>query len=282
MIKNELKLSRKLKFGIELEVKTSMREAEIADLLRSVGVACSCHVGNVHGVLKKNWKVVRDGSISNGWEIVSPPLSSFNDVEKVCKVLEENGVTVDKSCGFHVHHEIKDLNKKQIENIYEIYNKYEVEVIDQLLPMSRRVGNACRTRWCKPVRQIMDDIRGCDSIEKMINHINIGGGRGGSHYQHCRYRSINFRAYVVYGTIEFRHHSGTIEFEKIRNWVLLTHKIIESACVKDKIKPVSDKRRVKWNEEVRHSSYDFYKELGINGTVLSDYLGRRRKALKAE
>ena len=283
MAKNELRLTRELKFGIELEVTTTRRRLTIVKRLEEAGIAVEGGIEFGHQVVAK-WKVVTDSSIEGrGFEIVSPPLKgmeALDEVETVCKVLNDLGATVNKSCGFHVHHEAKDLSKKQIENVYKIYDKYEVNVIDKLLPMSRRIGGNGR-KWCKPVGEILPLILECENIAEMMEHRQIGGGRmSNGHYAHCRYRSVNFRSYVAYGTLEFRHHSGTIEFDKIKNWVLLTHKILDAGKNKKDIKPVSDKRMVKWEQEVRHSSYDFYMELGINGTELSEYLGKRRKALK--
>lgn len=277
-MKREFTTERKLKFGVELECITSHSQSELVDLITGAGVKCQSIVGNVHRVIPKAWKVVYDGSVSNGWEIVSPPSSNFDDLEKVCNVLNANGVSVNKKCGFHVHHQIKDLDIKAIKNIYEIYNKYEKDVIDMYVPKSRRIGSECR-RWCRPLFEIMDEIRSADTINDLVVDNNVGGGRGGSHYKDCRYRSINFRAYVQYGTIEFRQHSGTLDFEKIKNWVLFTHKIIEVATQKKKIRPVTAKRYAKWQEDVKHSSYDLYLELGINSTEVAKYFGNRRKQL---
>jgi hypothetical protein len=43
-----------------------------------------------------------------------------------------------------------------------------------------------------------------------------------------RYIKLNLQSYVKYGTIEFRQHSGTIEFEKMYNWILLTQQMVEA------------------------------------------------------
>lgn len=275
MAKNELKVLRGLKFGVELEVKFSGDKTEIIEALKNRGIKVRQRwSGSIHTVLENAWKVVADGSVQGGWEIVSPPMSDMNDLRIVCEVLNELGCSVDKQCGLHVHHEASDLDLNSLKNVYEIYNKYELDVIHELLPVSRR-NNA----YCKPLTTVIEDVRKCNSIDEMKEHWNIGGGYGG-HYDSCRYKSINFRAYRVYGTLEFRAHSGSIDFEKISNWILFTHKIIEVATEKKVIRPVTEKRKLKWQESVQHSSYDLYKELGIGGTELSKYLGSRRKTLR--
>ena len=42
-----------------------------------------------------------------------------------------------------------------------------------------------------------------------------------------RYFKLNVQAFWRHKTAEFRQHSGTIEFEKIANWVLFTSRLIE-------------------------------------------------------
>lgn len=52
----------------------------------------------------------------------------------------------------------------------------------------------------------------------------ITGLRG---YFGSRYFKINFESFATHGTVEFRHHSGTTEYEKIVNWVKLTQAMVE-------------------------------------------------------
>lgn len=285
MAKNELVINRGLKFGIELEVITSNMRLTLKDVRALIKTVVKCNLNErsyTHEVTNA-WKVVTDGSLNggNGFEIVSPPLTNFDEVEKVCKVLNDNGFTVNKSCGFHVHHEILDLDYKAIRNLYQIYNKYEEAVITKLLPKSRS-----EVLWCTALnkserrvnggRTIMERLAECENLEDVVRKV----GECHINRSNVRYHSLNLNSFIKYGTIEFRHHSGTIDFNKIRMWVLLTHKMIETATTKKKIYEVSASRKAKWDEEVRHSSFDFYKELGINGTELSEYLGNRRKELK--
>lgn len=290
MAKNELVLNRGLKFGIELEVITRDYNLQLRDvrlLLKSV-VRCNLNERSYTHEVSNAWKVVTDSSISGGnaFEIVSPPLTGLegiDEVEKVVKVLNANGFKVNKSCGFHVHHEIKDLNHKALDNLYRIYNKYEEAVIQKLLPKSRS-----EVIWCTPLnradgrvnrnKSIMDRVNDSKTLEEFLRNV----GETHINRSNIRYHSLNLNSFIKYGTIEFRHHSGTLDFEKIKMWILLTHKMIETATTKKKIYNVSDSRKAKWEEEVRHSSFDFYKELGINGTELSEYLGKRRAEIKKQ
>ena len=42
-----------------------------------------------------------------------------------------------------------------------------------------------------------------------------------------RYFKLNVQAYWRHKTAEFRQHSGTVEYQKIANWVLFTSRLIE-------------------------------------------------------
>ena len=42
-----------------------------------------------------------------------------------------------------------------------------------------------------------------------------------------RYYKVNAVAYDRHKTIEFRQHSGTIEYEKISNWVMFLARLVE-------------------------------------------------------
>ena len=44
-----------------------------------------------------------------------------------------------------------------------------------------------------------------------------------------RYHKVNLEAYSRHKTVEFRQHSGTTNFTKMRNWVLFLHKLVTFA-----------------------------------------------------
>ena len=44
-----------------------------------------------------------------------------------------------------------------------------------------------------------------------------------------RSHKVNLEAYSRHKTVEFRQHSGTTNFTKMRNWVLFLHKLVTFA-----------------------------------------------------
>jgi hypothetical protein len=210
------KFNEERTFGVEIEFQGNREE--VARLMNAKGIRA--YVERYNHSTKSHWKLITDASC--GSELVSPPLKGREGLEqlkKACEALKEAGASVDRRCGLHVHHDINDYNAKQIANIFAIYIKLE-KTIDTFVPNSRRANNNrfCRSLFqCTTQQAILDKLKAVNSLEDI------------KRIWHTRYVKVNFQSYVKYGTIEFRQHSGTIEFEKIYNWILLTQRIIERA-----------------------------------------------------
>ena len=204
-------------FGVEIEFQGNREE--VARLMNAKGVRA--YVEEYNHTTKSYWKLITDASC--GYELVSPPLKGregLDQLKKACEALNEAGATVDISCGLHVHHDINDYNAKQIANIFAIYIKLE-KTIDTLVPNSRRANNNiyCGSLFQGTTQQaILDKLRAVNSLEDIRRIWDT------------RYVKVNFQSYIKYGTIEFRQHSGTTQFDKIYNWILLTQQIVNMAA----------------------------------------------------
>lgn len=211
------KFNEERTFGVEIEFQGNREE--VARLMNAKGLrAC---VESYNHSTKSYWKLITDSSC--GYELVSPPLKGREGLEqlkKACEALKEAGASVNRRCGFHVHHDINDYNAKQIANIFAIYIKLE-KTIDTFVPNSRRANNNtfCESLFRGTTQQaILDKLKAVNSLEDI------------ERIWYTRYVKVNFQSYVKYGTIEFRQHSGTIEFEKMYNWILLTQQIVNMAA----------------------------------------------------
>lgn len=211
-------MTRQLKFGIELEVATTKSRTFVIESLRAAGI-------NVEGaqygsaVIENTWKVQPDGSI-NGWEIVSPPLTDTEELKTVVHVLRKVcKVRCNKKTGLHIHHDINDFTLDQIKNLYRLYNKYESNAIKSITAKSRQYNT-----YCRPIAGEMHNVEAATTIPEFKQSIA------------SRYHSLNHKAYIKYGTIEFRHHQGTTNINEIIAWLELTHKIVETAASKTEIK----------------------------------------------
>ncbi|WKV22481.1 putative amidoligase enzyme [Bacillus phage vB_BceS-M2] len=261
--------------GVEMEFFGIHKDVVVAKL-NEAGIAIE-YQGYTHAV-QSTWKLVYDASVTstgtgvgNGLELVSPPLKvaeMAEQLETICGVLNEIGAKVDKTCGLHIHHHIDDLDLQGIKNIYELYNKH-AEHIDATMPKSRRGStqmNGDIYGYCKPISETeLRAVRGANSVAE-IKSVFTGS---------ARYRVINFQAYVKYGTIEFRQHSGTVDFTKIMMWLRTTQALVATAAKKKSIKPMSETAKKRQTEA-------FSKELGLEYTFESIYARDRKAELKRE
>lgn len=108
------------------------------------------------------------------------------ELKKLCTLLSNNDAYVNKSCGLHIHLDMRHKTQDEQVEIGERFSK-ALSVLSSLVPRSRRENSYCK------LRKSYDD----------------------------RYVAINMSALRKYGTIEIRLHSGTVDFLKIKNWIKL-------------------------------------------------------------
>jgi hypothetical protein len=186
--------------------------------MTSRGVRCQSEQYN-HSV-RSHWKIVSDASC--GDELVSPPMAGedgFSQVRRTCEALQAAGVTVNRRCGLHVHHEVTDLTPEQIARVVEFWTEAQ-DLIDSVLPPSRRQG-ACyyAERWSQ------------HDVERVKEAARRPGvtTRDLAYQQRGRYKTVNLESLIRQPTIEIRQHSATIEADKIINWIKLGQAVIRAA-----------------------------------------------------
>lgn len=211
------------KFGIELEAFGVERSVLLRELT-AAGINIQSEMYN--HTRRNHWKIVSDSSISGslGFEIVSPVLKGergLAEAKKVCDVLTRVGAKVNKSCGFHVHIDAKNLSMNDWKNLYKNYITLETE-IDSIMPTSRRANNNqyCKslTNWCGSKERTFNVIDNATTVQELSRSIS-----------NTRYVKVNAQSFVRHGTVEFRQHSGTVEFEKVSNWVRICGALIDKS-----------------------------------------------------
>lgn len=202
-------------FGVELEIVHGNKR-QLRDAIRRRGVACE--IEGYNHATRTNWKIVSDASVIGGYELVSPVLKGdrgLAEVKAVCQALEEVNAIVNKSCGFHAHFGTQDC-KKDISvwrNLFANYATLESD-IDAFMPPSRRNNRYCASMKVSNWREKVDSAHNLEQLARSIT--------GGS-----RYFKLNVQSYWRHGTVEFRQHSGTVEFGKIRNWLLFCARLVD-------------------------------------------------------
>lgn len=209
-------------FGVEIEFRGD--RYTVAQELTRLGIKCA--VEDYNHNTRGYWKLITDASAE--YEIVSPILKGRDGLEqlkKVCEALNTAGATVDKSCGVHVHHDVNDYDITAMKNLFATYAKFE-EVIDTFVPQSRRKDN---NRYCRSIATITCNL-GLHCALHALKKVKTM--RELEYLMDDRYCKLNFRSYLKYGTIEFRQHNGTTNYEKMYNWILLTQHMVDNAKVR--------------------------------------------------
>ena len=219
------------RYGIELEFTSNLGRDAIAQMIQETGVECRAQ--NYNHNTRPYWKIITDSSA--GYEIVSPILQGEDGIEqikKVCAVLKEVA-KVDRNCGYHIHIDANGLSLGQIKSVVKSYKQYE-DVFDVILPKSRRENN---NGYCMTLQRIRD--RDIDSATTINELYQIA-------FRSNRYWKLNIASLLRHGTIEIRQHSGTVEADKVVNWVYLIQNFIQRS-IDDAIACESDSLRDRFN-----------------------------------
>ncbi|TXH08128.1 MAG: hypothetical protein E6R04_11195 [Spirochaetes bacterium] len=208
-------------FGIEIECK-GLSMAEAATAITNAGIPCVVQGYNHHAT--STWKIVPDGSVYSGFEVVSPKLHGSEGLEQVRKVAEtlvRSGARIERDCGFHVHVDASGLNALTLYNIVKRYAAFETE-IDAFMPPSRRGAN---NNYCRQSSYFLRELtmpEANSEIRTLLRRLS----------QDDRYYKVNLMAYLRHGTVEFRHHSGTVSANKMIPWIIFCVNFVETSIVR--------------------------------------------------
>jgi hypothetical protein len=285
------KFQNNLAYGIEIEFSRPdsmhpniISKDAIARYLNLRGVTTRV-TGYTHDTTSY-WKIVDDCTVRatntnqiGGNELVSPKLYGEEGKQQLkiaLKALNDLGCTVNKTCGLHVHHDVtaemsvqdKKYETSFLNRLIKTVLKYE-NIIYRLIAPSRlqRIG---RGYWTIPARAIFSGGRGYDMTAKWIakrvlKNLKTDVDRKYDHNttvpratQYNRYCGLNLENIWTRGSVEFRYHQGSLNFEKIWAWVVLTQAIVNSA---------RDKKAVKFTtvQSNEHGLFHFRRAIGFIG-----------------
>lgn len=198
------------KFGIEIEFKSKLNEAEIQATLEYYGIEV---VYNENPRAKHAcWFLTLDGSVDDGFELVSPPLEmdddSYSQIETACSALQSIGAYIDEQCGLHVHHDAHDLDEKQIINVFV---QYAQDDLSAHLPSDRINSEFAPALTTYHSIETIKACQDLDDLNTLFPH---------------RYSAVNLQSFYRHETIEFRQHGGTLDSAIIIDWVNKTSQYI--------------------------------------------------------
>jgi hypothetical protein len=205
----------------------------ILNVKRLVGLEAECILDNVNPELEPlenkpdGWRATFDGSISGeGREMVSVPANGdllALRVRDLCRWATHYKITVNKSCGLHLHMDATDTDWRDLQGIATVAKTFE-KYIYYMLPRSRA------GRWCRPLRMSLENIINCSSEGEFVNlwYDSASCYIDRDKYNDSRYHGLNLHARFYLGTVEFRYHSGTLNNKKIMNWIRICNSIFET------------------------------------------------------
>lgn len=214
------------KFGIELEFYYPRETAN--DIIEALPI----EIG-----------VTDDGSLEScGMEIQTPIASGLAGeklVKTACRILNTANCRVNGDCGFHLHLDASDLIPADENNspsgefhlnaLMAFYLVFE-DVILSFLPESRR-----KNRYCKPLKlnyylQELMNAWSQKSVERLwyrVKEDDTIADIKKDHHHPTRYSGINFHSLFCDNNLEIRYHSGTLNADKILNWIALHQLILD-------------------------------------------------------
>lgn len=202
-------------YGIEVEFIGD--RARAAQAIRAAGIECECQQYG-HAV-PRNWKIVTDASVGydTGGELVSPILRGEDGLRQVTTVLaalRSAGCTINRSCGLHVHVGVADLNIDEMSRAFVRYKQCEAQ-IDSIMPRSRRLNDNRYVCTLQNYNFNQLAIRAPHELESAMGRF--------------RHLKLNFMSYARQKTIEFRHHGGSLNTDKVINWIKFCVNFIEQS-----------------------------------------------------
>lgn len=170
--------------GVEIEFFCDLDREDLSFKLYEAGLG-------KHVCLKEDGSINQDdGTFDHEVCILAKEKDIYSVVKDVSEVLRLSNAKVNKSCGLHVHLDMRSRDHEiAFHNLICSQN-----VLYAMNPFSRQAGTYCKR------------------VETKDFKVAASGDR---------YFGINATAFAKHKTIEIRIHSGTIMDEKINNWIKL-------------------------------------------------------------
>ncbi|UCG13223.1 MAG: amidoligase family protein [Deltaproteobacteria bacterium] len=198
------------------------------------------------GTDRNSWHFEEDTSVRGkrhtryGAELVSPVLSGLEGLVQAYHAFqflnEIEGVDIDGSCGFHVHHGV-DRGSYRCDNLKQLVRiVHPMESLFYLLIPGERQN----ARTCRPMEiDVNAFLQACDPVcgpkdcrlrrlwyspENRYDPKEAKDPR----YDRTRYHGLNLHSYWYRSTIEFRYHSAILHHvDEAMQWIIFSQFLVE-------------------------------------------------------
>jgi hypothetical protein len=174
------------------------------------------------GVLGRNnefWSTTSDGSLRNhGIEFVSKPLFG-KDIELALatlnEVLEDASYVFSSRTGLHIHIDVSGMSVNNLLSHSVGYALLEPALY-------KYVGEERRQNiYCLPIQSTANLLPYFNLIKYGRTNSDIATAISAM----CKYSGFNLRPIMEQGSVEYRHHTSTIDPEEIIRWINIIMKI---------------------------------------------------------
>ena len=230
-------------FGVEMEFNKTNRSGHgisgehINTLLSQ---ACEYPVNGTG----RGWNSTADGSAwdvqydatsgaggGSGWEVSSPALEM--DLDGECDELRRGCTTlmrdlapkITNNCGLHVHVDVSDFSWKEVQKLLALWARYE-PFFFSMVPECRQTN-----QYCRPLRAATwNEAHRVDGLQSYPAATALRATTRRQFEDACsnlnKYRTLRMNMWALNGRVEFRIHSGTINYTKIKNFVRLVLSVV--------------------------------------------------------
>ena len=168
------------------------------------------------------WTDTYDGSLSDyGREFVMRPEvgdAALKRIKRFCDWALENNWYIDNSCGLHVHTDAFYMGVNSLKGVLLTIRALE-PFIYKMLPISRynsRYSSPMSTKAStEDILEVKTFGEFCELWYLKMNEVTMTADK----YNDSRYRGFNLHSRILHGTIEYRYHHGTLNFESIASWL---------------------------------------------------------------
>jgi hypothetical protein len=210
--------------GHKQDSKRYMESERLVD--NNIAIGVELEVENVdyysHSSIYPNifhlWKAVQDGSLREGTEFIfDGPMKGIN-ITDALDVMEgflglykrkDNPPKITDRCSVHVHLDVSDFDKDQLNNLIQVYYLVERVLFQYINPL-RIKNNYCRALTDSSFKYSLKRLLKNESPYDLLSIIR----------NECdKYSALNVLPVAHFGSVEFRHHHGTLDMQKVLEWI---------------------------------------------------------------
>lgn len=228
------------RFGVEFEF-VGAPWSEVENNLRRFGLKIIGYDDWSDYDEDDSWYIDEDGSLVGSWsgELKTPPLKGSEGVlaiAEACEALDLAHAEANDSCGLHVHHEAKDLERSAVVRLLENYMCSQ-RAIDEMVVPWRKGGCSYAPGL---TRSSIDELRASVLEKERFRLACLRGYR--------RVVNVSNLGYAR-GTIEFRQHHGSLDVHEVLPWVAFGQAMIAAAAACERIATSSRRDLLKFLSE---------------------------------